>query len=85
MQNDEVQKVVTCHKEERYTRIKEDAADRQKIRDTMSTCIDVFDGEHHPTTKLVNIFTGHIADNEAVNVDMSVKIGTEQWHEYEKQ
>ena len=45
MQNDEVQKVVTCHKEERYTRIQEDAADRQGILDTLSTCIDVFDGE----------------------------------------
>ena len=84
MQNSEVQKVVTCHKE-RYTHIQEDAADRQKIRDTLSICIDVFDGDKHPATSLVNIFTCHIADNKAVNVDMSVKIGTEQWHEYEKQ
>jgi hypothetical protein len=41
LQDGHVQKVVTYHKEERHTRVKADAADRMKIRDALSMCIDI--------------------------------------------
>ena len=72
------------HKEERATRMKADSADRLKIREALSTCIDVFDSETHRHDSLINIFSGQIVDDKSVNADESVKIGTEQWSEYEK-
>ena len=85
LQDGEVQTIVTCHKEERHTRISGDAVDRQKIRDAISTCIDIFDGEKHPTASLVNIFSGQVVDDKTVNVDDAIKVGTDQWLVFEKQ
>ena len=57
MKDGEEQHVVTSHKEERYTRIKADAVDRMRIREAVSTCIDVFQTDNHPVTGLVDIFS----------------------------
>ena len=85
MQNGKTQTVVTCHKEEQHTRVKADSDDRMKIREALSTCIDVFDSEKHPTANLVNIYSGQVVDDDKVNVDDSINIGTKQWLEYESQ
>ena len=61
-----------------------DSDDRMKIREALSTCIDVFDPEQHPTTSLENIYSGYIAD-DTVHVHDSIDIGTDQWLEYERQ
>ena len=53
MQEEDVQKVVTCHKEESLNRIKSDVADRKGIHETPSTCIDVFISDKHPPSSLV--------------------------------
>ena len=56
-----------------------------KICEALSTCIDIFDHDKHPKTCLVNIFSGQVVDDKGLNVDDSIKVGTEQWHEFEKQ
>ena len=85
MKDGEEQYVVTSHKEERHTRIKADAADRMKIHEAVSTCIDVFESDKHPVNGLVDIFSGRVVDDAAVNVHNSVEIGTRQWLDYERQ
>ena len=79
------QHIVTSHKEERHTRIKSDASDRMKIREVVSTCIDVFESDEHPDIGLVDIFSGRVIDDAALNVHNSLQIGTNQWLEYEGQ
>ena len=72
--------VVNTHKEVRHTCIKEDAADRAKIRETLSTCIDILDTSKHPDTGLINVFSGRVIDDPTVNVHEAVEIGVaEQW------
>ncbi|KAL8618129.1 hypothetical protein ACOMHN_034356 [Nucella lapillus] len=39
--------VVTTHKEERQSCIKDDASDRAKIQERLSTCIDILDTSKH--------------------------------------
>lgn len=56
MQACEVQNGVTRLKEENHPRIKEDTANRLKILEIFSTCIDVFDDTSHSSSSLVNIF-----------------------------
>ena len=50
------QNIVTSHKEERQTRIKADAADRMRIREAISTCIDVFENDKHQSRVLLTYF-----------------------------
>jgi len=75
----------TSHKEERHTRIKADAADRMKIHEAVSTCIDIFENDKHPDNGLVDIFSGRVVDDAGVNVYNSVEIGISQCIEYERQ
>ena len=75
--------VVTTHKEECQSRIKEDAADRAKIQERLSTCIDILDTSQHPKTGLVNVYSGRIIDDPTVNVHEAVKIGTEEQTAFE--
>ena len=60
MKDGEEQYVVTSHKEERHTCIKADAADRMKIHEAVSTCIDVFENDKHPVNGDVDIFSGRV-------------------------
>ena len=55
MKDGEEQNIVTSHKQERQTRIKADAADRMRIHEAISTCIDVFENDKHPVKGLVDI------------------------------
>ena len=64
------------HKEEMYARIMSDATDRGKLRDKLSTAIDLLDPSSHPTG-IINLVTGKITGDN-VNVDKSVSIGTYQ-------
>ncbi|KAL8560458.1 hypothetical protein ACOMHN_054361 [Nucella lapillus] len=75
--------VVTTHKEERQSRINDDASDRAKIQERLSTCIDILDTSKHPKTGLVNVYSGRIIDDPTVNVHEAVKIGTEQQKAFE--
>ncbi len=56
-----------------------------RIREAISTCIDVFENDKHPGKGLVDIFSGRIVDEATVNVHNSLQIGTSQWLEYERQ
>ena len=40
--------------------------------------------DKHPVNGLVDIFSGRVVDDGAVNVHKSVEIGTTQWLDYEK-
>ena len=83
LKDEEHQKVVTWHKEERPKRITADSADRLKIREALSSCIDVFDSDMHPPGSLVNIFSGQVVEDKDINVDESLIIGSKQRQEYE--
>jgi len=81
----QVDAIVTTHKEERQSRIKEDAADRAKIQERLSTSIDILDTSKHPETGLVNVYSGRVIDDPAVNLNVheAVKIGTEEKKAFE--
>lgn len=70
------------HKEEAKARISNDAIDRHKIRDRLDVCINPLKPEEHPNG-LVNIATGEVMTNEAINVEKSVEIGKKQQEEFE--
>lgn len=79
----DVQTLVSTHKEERHTRVKEDAADRSKLRGTLSTCIDVLDTSKHPDTGLINVFSGCIIDDPTVNVHEAIQVGAAEQQTFE--
>ena len=66
----------------RTIRIQRDAEDRNSIRKTLETCIDLMDPDLHEAGVLLNISTGKIAQPE-VNVDRSLEIGKEQPNNFE--
>ena len=74
-------KVMTTHKEETKSRIKSDAVDREKLRNTLATFIDPLDPTSLPVG-MVNIANGLVSSNN-VNVDNSLQIGQQQMHEFE--
>ena len=81
MGNENRQVPVTVHKEEMPARKKTDAADRDKLRERLITCIDPLNPDDHQDP-LVNIVTGKLAP-AAVNVDNAAKIGLQQMKDYE--
>ena len=54
----ETRSAIIFHKEEQTSRLREDAVDRKKLREALSTCIDVFDTSKHPESGLINIYSG---------------------------
>ena len=68
---------ITVHKEEQPGRIKSDATDREKLRAKIEHCIDPLDAKSHPN-EIVNICTGAINKDSAVNVENAVSIGSHQ-------
>ena len=76
------QTVVTSHKEEGNSRILSDAADREKIKNKLTSCTDPLNPENHKSDSLVNIVTGRIASS-SVNVDRSVELGEQLMKGYE--
>ena len=73
---------VTIHKEEKPSRIRSDAEDRDKIRRKLQSCIDPLDPNEH-ADRVVNIVTGRIGP-EKVNASRAVDIGRAQMHSYEE-
>lgn len=67
--------MATTHQEECHKCIKEDAADKAKIRETLSTCIDILNHSEHPDRGFISIFSGHVNDNPTVNAHEAVKVG----------
>jgi len=49
----------------------------------MKLYIDVFESDKHPVNSLVDIFSGRIVDDAAVNVHNSVEVRNNQWLDYE--
>lgn len=47
-------------------------------------CIDIFDPVKHPTSGLVDLYSGSV-DDPAVNVHNALQLGTAEWLEYEEQ
>jgi hypothetical protein len=72
---------VTEHKEEMPSRIQSDGVDRAKLKDRLSTCIDPLQPDSHPPG-LINIVNGRLSPDN-VNVDVSVRIGTDQMNDYQ--
>ena len=85
MADGEIETIISHHKEECLPRINDDKVDRNKIGETISTCIDIFDIDEHPQTGIVNIHTGQVVDDPGLNVHNAVEIGTEQWWDFENQ
>lgn len=64
---------VWSHKEEQNTHPKEDAADRHKIREALSICLDVFDINKRPENGVIRIYSSQV-----VNVHIAVELGEMQ-------
>ena len=62
-------------------RLKADAIDRDRIRTSLETCIDLLSTVEHPE-HIVNVVSGRISP-DSVNVENSVTIGKEQMKKYE--
>lgn len=80
----ETRAAIIFHKEEQTSRLREDAEDRRKIREALSTCIDVFDTNKHPESGLINIYSGYIVTDPLVNVHNAVDIGEAEHQHFEK-
>ena len=57
--------------------------DRLKIREAVSTCIDVFDTDKHSNTGLVDLYSGKVVQDPNLNVDQALDVGTAQMLDYE--
>ena len=75
---------VVYHKEEAIGRIKSDRHDRDKIKERLTTCIDVFDVSSHEDKCLVNIVSGEVVAEDKLNVYDSILIGTRQSEAFQK-
>ncbi|KAG0720169.1 hypothetical protein GWK47_006923 [Chionoecetes opilio] len=71
----------TTHKEETNSRMKSDAAEREKLRTTLFNFIDPLDTSSHPEG-IVNIATGLVSPSN-VNVDRALQIGSQQMNKFE--
>ena len=74
--------VQMTHKEEALARMKSDEVDRRALREKLALCIDQLNTEEHPRG-LVNIVTGEVMMNDAINVDQTVDLGKRQLEEFE--
>ena len=72
-----------AHKEEKKSRISQDGADRDVLRKRLEYSIDIFDASQH-TDGLVNIVTGKVNNNPAVNVADSVRLGQVQMSQFQE-
>ena len=61
-------RVVLKQNEEDLGRIKEDSVDREKNRETLSSCIDILDTSKHPESGNVKTFSSCVIDDASVNV-----------------
>ena len=75
--------VVMRHKEERPIRITDDSRDRHSLREAIASCIDVFDVDKRPENAVLDIFTGRVINDPAVNVCNVLETGTSQMRAYE--
>ena len=74
----------TDRQTETKARLREDASDRNNLRIALSTCVDVLDTAKHPECGLINIYSGHIVDDSAVNVHNALEVGTKEWKVFEQ-
>ena len=77
MRNPDHVNVQMTHKEEGKSHIKADSLDREAILEKLSLCIDPLRPAEHPNG-LLNIATGEVMTNDAINVDRSIEIGKQQ-------
>ena len=81
MINGETESVARNHKEEGKSRMQSDAADRNGLKETISSVTHPLNPEGHPNSP-VNIVTGKISP-ATVNVDQSLDIGKAQTGAFE--
>ena len=62
-----------------------DNSDRKKIREAITTCVDVFDIDLYPTTGLVDLYSGRILQDADLNVHLALDLGTAQMLDYKSQ
>ena len=62
-----------------------DNSDRKKIREAITTCIDVFDTDQHPKTGIVDLYSGRIEQDADLNVHLALDLGTAQMLDYKSQ
>ena len=55
----------------------------EKVRQLLSTCIDILDTSKHPDRGLSNVFFGPGIDDQTVNVHEAVEIGTAEQQAFE--
>ena len=82
MRDTDVANVQLSHKEEGKARIKSDSLDRKALREKLDLCIDPLNPDEHPSG-LVNVVTGEVMRNEAINVDQAIELGKKQQEEFE--
>ena len=70
-------KNIQVHKEEMPTRVKSHGCDCEKIRIKLEQFINPLEPTQHPTS-LVNVSTGYITKDNAVNVEKAVELGCQQ-------
>ena len=61
--------------------MKDDSADRAKIREALSVSIDVSNTSEHTASRLVYIFSVRVVEVPDVNVDHAFEIGSTQCQE----
>ena len=73
----------TKHKEESAARIISDGEDRLLIRQKIAICIHPLKPEEHKSPEhLINVDSGEVAMNPAINVDNAPSIGKEHMNEF---
>ena len=72
---------MTTHKEETTSRIRNDAMDREKLKTTLSTFLDLLDPVSHPVG-IVNI-ASDLVSSDSVNVENALEIGQQQMTDFE--
>ncbi len=82
-EGNECHTAVESHKEERKTHLKEDAVDRQKKREALPTCVDVFNVSKHPVNGIINIYSGNVVDEPSLNIHDALKMGSQQCRDSE--
>ena len=82
MENHNVKENV--HKEEMAGQIEQDKKDRILLSQKLEVSINPFDITQHLKGSLINIATGAVISQSAVNVDDSILIGKRLWEDFRK-
>ena len=80
MRDEKVSECQITHKEETNAKIKSDATDRRNLSEKLELSIDPLSSSQH--SGLVNIVTGEVIIQPAINVDMALELGKTQMESF---